>query len=704
MKKARQLIAILCLLFLWTQLLSFEANAYSTVQYGSTGEDVKILQTMLNTIDDTGLDVDGIFGQATKTAVLAFQRANNLTVDGIVGQNTWSKLSAIYSKAKTSTLKIGNGNYRPGTLNKGSSYSISGTISSNFTIKTVTVGVYTSSGTATAQVKSVSPNATSYNINGVDNYIKFGALDVGTYYFKVTAKDASGRTKKLVNNKFTIVSPESTLAIGSGSYSPGTIYKGDSYYISGEITSNYKITSVTVGIYTASGNATSQIKTLTPNAKSYNISQANNDILFGTLNVGTYYFKVTAKDASGKSKTLVNNKFAVKAASTLSIGSGSYKPGTINKGDDYTFNGKISSNYKIISVTIGIYTISNVATGQVKTVSPNEKSYEISNANGSINFGALGAGTYYFRVTAKDATGVSKTLVNNKFKVRLSSLKIGSGCYDPKVLVNHQAYSIKAKITSNQIITSVTVGVYKPNGNPTTQVVTVQPNATSYNISSVDEDINFGKLSYGTYYFKVIATDKSGNTLELVNNSFKVVASYSQKNKKWKDVAYYYGVPISGEYDIVGNVGCGPMSLLNCIHYLTNRTVDQATVEDICWYAAPYHTQAGTDHDFFRVFCNNQGSEYGVKYVTKLSKDDFTSLKSYLAQGCVATFGITGHVMAVVAYDTESACYLILDSAPSNSRGTAADTTTGKTAGYAWVDQDWLGSNVIIGYTVIKHS
>jgi peptidoglycan hydrolase-like protein with peptidoglycan-binding domain len=36
--------------------------------------------------------LDGIFGSQTQSAVMAFQRANGLTVDGIVGPNTWRAL------------------------------------------------------------------------------------------------------------------------------------------------------------------------------------------------------------------------------------------------------------------------------------------------------------------------------------------------------------------------------------------------------------------------------------------------------------------------------------------------------------------------------------------------------------------------------------------------------------------------------------
>lgn len=58
---------------------------------GSYGSDVSYLQTLLQKTGST-ISVDGSFGAKTEEAVKEFQRKHGLTVDGVVGKNTWNKL------------------------------------------------------------------------------------------------------------------------------------------------------------------------------------------------------------------------------------------------------------------------------------------------------------------------------------------------------------------------------------------------------------------------------------------------------------------------------------------------------------------------------------------------------------------------------------------------------------------------------------
>jgi len=63
-----------------------------TLVEGDTGPAVKTLQTRLN-VWGANLTVDGDFGALTLAAVKAFQTEQKLTVDGIVGPQTWAALN-----------------------------------------------------------------------------------------------------------------------------------------------------------------------------------------------------------------------------------------------------------------------------------------------------------------------------------------------------------------------------------------------------------------------------------------------------------------------------------------------------------------------------------------------------------------------------------------------------------------------------------
>jgi putative chitinase len=68
------------------------------LKVGSKGEDVKKLQVKL------GVEAIGTFGPKTEAAVKAWQKANGLKDDGIVGDTTWTKLFGEQSP-KTEVIK-----------------------------------------------------------------------------------------------------------------------------------------------------------------------------------------------------------------------------------------------------------------------------------------------------------------------------------------------------------------------------------------------------------------------------------------------------------------------------------------------------------------------------------------------------------------------------------------------------------------------
>ena len=75
--------------------------------YGTTGNDVKVLQTNLKTLGYYSGSIDGAFGMITYNAVINFQKACGIIVDGIVGTQTTAAIAGKL-KAKAQTVIQGS--------------------------------------------------------------------------------------------------------------------------------------------------------------------------------------------------------------------------------------------------------------------------------------------------------------------------------------------------------------------------------------------------------------------------------------------------------------------------------------------------------------------------------------------------------------------------------------------------------------------
>ena len=78
-----------------------ESYPDTPLRVGSVGQDVVVLQVMLNRISQNypaipKVSPDGVFGSNTQDSVKQFQRIFGLTPDGIVGKATWYKLVYLY--------------------------------------------------------------------------------------------------------------------------------------------------------------------------------------------------------------------------------------------------------------------------------------------------------------------------------------------------------------------------------------------------------------------------------------------------------------------------------------------------------------------------------------------------------------------------------------------------------------------------------
>ena len=80
------------------------SGGYPLLRKGSISNYVCIAQDDLNTVFFQTVGLDGIFGVKTDEAVRNYQRKAGLTIDGIVGCNTWRALqNAVIGTGATNT-------------------------------------------------------------------------------------------------------------------------------------------------------------------------------------------------------------------------------------------------------------------------------------------------------------------------------------------------------------------------------------------------------------------------------------------------------------------------------------------------------------------------------------------------------------------------------------------------------------------------
>ena len=453
--------------------------------------------------------------------------------------------SAVQTGVSEDAITIKNSATIP-NITVGTSVSIYGVVySASSNITTITVGIYDSNHKMITG-KNAYPTATSFNVKRLDDFVDFSELQAGTYTYEVTVTNGTYVDYKVVNQKFTVsdgsTATTDTLSISGGTTIPN-IKVGNVVSIRGTVTSaSSNLKSVTVGVYD-SNNKLVTGKTVTPNAKTYNIRNLDAYVSFGDLSVGTYSYKVIATNATHTNYAVVNQKFTVSDGSTattdtLSISGGTTIP-NIKVGNVVSIRGTVtsaSSNLK--SVTVGVYDSNNkLVTG--KTATPNAKTYNVRNLDAYVSFGDLKAGTYYYRVFATNATTTNFPVVEQKFTVSANgsttasdTLSISGGTSVPNI-TEGTSVVVKGTVSSAASnITSVTVGVYSASGNLITGK-TVRPNAKTYDLRRLDAYVNFNLLTPGSYLYRVTVTN--GTTSQhLVNQAFQVKAKSGSAQSKDK--------------------------------------------------------------------------------------------------------------------------------------------------------------------------
>ena len=614
------------------------------------------------------------------------------------------------SASSSSTLRITSATY-PTTLEEGESFSLSGTISSNYSLTQVAAAIRSTDLSILYDKVVVNNPSNPYSISTtINNGIEFENLSAGTYRYILCAKDSSGTVKNVVDRTFEVTARQttattSTLRITSATY-PTTLEEGDSFTLSGTVSSNYSLTQVAAAIRSTDLSILYDKVVVNNPSNPYSISTTiNNGMEFENLSAGTYRYILCAKDSSGTTKNVVDITFEVTAkqaaASTLRVVGATY-PGTLKVGESFTLEGTVKCNYAITQIGFAIRSTDQTILYDKYVINSPHNPYVIStDVNNALEFENLAAGNYRYMIYAKDASGTSKYILNETFSVTTSgqtitsgdsTLRIVSATY-PVTLEEGDSFTLSGTVMSNYSLTQVAAAIRSEDLTILYDKVVVNNPSNPYIIGTViDNAMEFNRLEYGTYRYILTAKDASGAVKNLVDQTFEVTRGASTlaiTNPVYpvsvaEGTDFEFGGTITSNYNVVSlaftiinrttDVTVRQKNIFqNATSYTIGSEVSEAmNIEDLpigsYKYVAAARDESGNRltlvNQNFSVVESNEGAQYAIWPLSQV----------YITQGAYDTY----------SHQTENAFDCVIHPitgarafAPFDGRVVAAESTWG---------------------------
>jgi len=397
----------------------------------------------------------------------------------------------------------------PETLAVGSTFKIGGTITCPEPLTVVSVSVYDKNGTYKTG-GTAAPNAQSYDISGIDQYVSFGKLAAGSYTLTVVAKSAGGSTKW--EYPFTVTP---TYAI-TDHVRPKEIAAGTDTEIGGTVTCSENLTKVQVMVLDQITGEVFVSAEAAPNAKTFDLATLNDQLAFNTLAEGTYKYRVWVHSANG-SKSWPYLLTVTAPVATFSIAGRTY-PTTLTHGDDFTVKGTVTCSEPMTKVQVMVLTLDSGEAVLEAVAAPNDVTFDISALDSQLAFRTLPVGSYKYRIWAHSAGG-SKSWPF-AFKVVESAFTLSDDTAIPTTLDIGTDFDVKGTVNGPEPLTEVAVSVVAQTGK-VMSAVTAAPNAESFDLSTLDSGLSFVSIPAGTYTYTLTA--KTATDSRTWSYSFKII-------------------------------------------------------------------------------------------------------------------------------------------------------------------------------------
>ena len=358
----------------------------------------------------------------------------------------------------------------------------------------------------------------------------------------------------------------------SGETKPTAIEEGSSFGLKGTVTSkSSNISALTAGVYTPDGAVVTE-KTVDPASTVASMSLVDAYIAFGKLSVGSYVYRVTAKNAISEA-TLVDQPFTVYKngevtvtfdanggqcdTTSLDITSGetvSALPTPVREGFDFLGwfdeNGGEFTAETAVTADITVTAKWEVAQPPLDDLSWEIESYlyaryrgrrvslhnvpytlyhdyetEVALLNGEVV--VIGRTTNYYGekwLLTEEGDWVKESDVT-KIEDLMPFILSDDVNYPEKLHLSYTSCKLYGTVTSlSGDIKTVNGGIFDADGNRV-YGTTVTVDAPTFNISKIDDYIAFRSLGAGEYYYRVIAENNCG-TYNVINYAFTVVDEY----------------------------------------------------------------------------------------------------------------------------------------------------------------------------------
>ena len=172
------------------------------------------------------------------------------------------------------------------------------------------------------------------------------------------------------------------------------------------------------------------------------------------------------------------------------------------------------------------------------------------------------------------------------------------------------------------------------------------------------------------------------------------INAFRQGDLRWGLHRYGYADGSCTVPATISSSGCGLLSLVNAVYYMTGCFIEPEELADWCCEHGYRMNGVGTVHALYQAYADVYGETYGFAYAG--SAASLSQIRSFLHEEGSAIISTDHHLMAVVDYDPEKGGYLLLDSAPSSTRGTYP-------TGYRYLsEQDFAESIPIYAIMMLK--